>query len=305
MAAPLDGSWERPGRNPLVAAVAGLILCGGVYSALGGAASGLIAVIDLLRDPSWLPSGRLVDILVAYYRRFQVPILVVTTAAQVSVFFALTVGLVRRWHSSRPLRYLGCRASAAVDLALAGAGAVAIVPLAEVLDRWSYVALPPLRELAAGEAALLAIGSPWQAALVVGAVAIAPAICEEALFRGWLLGTLRRRLAPLPAIAVQAALFALFHMSPLSIVALAAVGVYLGYLFDRAGSLAASMVAHGLYNAAVIAATNLQLRWLVAEPGRFSLPAIGVALAAFAAAIALVELRARRRTAPSGTAAAS
>lgn len=296
--APLDGSWERPGRNPLAAAVAGLILCGGVYSALGGAASGLVAAVDLLRDPSWLPSGRLVDILVAYYRRFQVTILVVTTAAQFSVFFALAVVLVRHWHSSRPFRYLGFRSPAAADLALAGAGAAAIVPVAEVLDRWSYVILPPLRELAAGEAALLAIGSPWQAVLVVGAVAVTPAVCEEALFRGWLLGTLRRRLAPLPAIAVQAALFALFHMSPLSIVALAAVGVYLGYLFDRTGSLAASMVAHGLYNAAVIAATNLQPRWLVAEPGRFSVPTIGVSLAVFAAAVALVELRARRRPAP-------
>lgn len=83
--APLDGSWERPGRNPLAAAVAGLILCGGVYSTLGGAASSVIAALDVLRDPSWLATGRLVDILVEYYRRFQVPILVVTTVAQFAV----------------------------------------------------------------------------------------------------------------------------------------------------------------------------------------------------------------------------
>jgi len=292
-AAPLDGSWEGPGRNPLAAAVAGPVICGGVYSTLGGTASGLIAAIDLLRDPSWLASDRLVDILLEYYRRFQVPILVVTTVAQFAVFFSLAVVLVRRWHSSRPFRYLAYRPPAAVDLVLAGAGAVAVVPLAEVLDRWSYVILPPLRELAAGEASLLAVHSPWQAVLVFGAVAVTPAVCEEAMFRGWLLGTLRRRLAPVPAIIVQAVLFALFHMSPLSIVALAFVGLYLGWLFERTGTIYASMTAHGLYNATIIAVTNLQPRWLVSEPGRFTLPVIGGSLAAFAVVLVLVGLRAR------------
>jgi membrane protease YdiL (CAAX protease family) len=297
-AAPLDGSWEQPGRNPLAGAIAGLVLCGGVYSTLGGAASGLIAALDALRDPSWLTSDRLVDILLEYYRRFQVPILVVTTAAQVAVLFALAVSLVRRWHSSRPFRYLSYRPPVAFDLALAGAGAVAIVPLAEVLDRWSYVVLPPLRELAAGEGALLAIDSPWRAALVFGAVAVTPAVCEEALFRGWLLGTLRRKLALAPALIVQSGIFALFHMSPLSIVALAFVGIYLGWLFERTGTLYAPMVAHCLYNATIIGVTNLHPRWLVTEQGGFSLPVIGGSLAAFAAVLVLVELRARRRATP-------
>jgi len=90
----LDGSWEGPGRRPLVGAIAGLVLCGAVYSALGGAASGTIAALELLRDSSWLASGRLVDILVEYYRRFQVPILVVSTVGEFAVFFALAVALV-------------------------------------------------------------------------------------------------------------------------------------------------------------------------------------------------------------------
>ncbi len=294
---PLDGSWERPGRNPIAAAIAGLVLCGSVYSTLGGAASGIIAVLDMLRDPSWLSTGRLVDILVEYYNRFQVPILVVTTVAQFAVFFGLAVALVRRWHSSRPFRYLSYQPPAAVDLVLAGVGAVAIVPLAEVLDRWSYVVLPPLRELAAGEASLLAIHSPWQAVLVFGAVAVTPAVCEETLFRGWLQGTLRRKLAAVPAIIVQAVLFALFHMSPLSIVALAFVGLYLGWLFERTGTLSASMTAHCLYNATVIGVTNLQPRWRAGEAGDFSLPVIGGALVAFAIVLVLVELGARRRAA--------
>ena len=292
---PLDGSWERPGRNPLAGAIAGLVICGGVYSTFGGVVGGLVAALGAVRDPSWLASGRLVDFLVEYYRRFQVLILVVTTVGQFAVFFALAVALVRSWHSSRPFRYLSYRPPSAVELVLAGLGAVAVVPLAEVLDRWSYLVLPPLRELAAGEAALLAVHSPWQAVLVFGAIAVTPAVCEEALFRGWLLGTLRRRLALVPAIAVQAVLFALFHMSPLSIVALAFVGLYLGWLFERTGSIAASMTAHCLYNATIIVVSNLQPRWLADESGGFSLPVIFISLAVAAAVLALLELSARRR----------
>jgi membrane protease YdiL (CAAX protease family) len=289
----LDGSWERPGRNPVAGAIAGLLICGGVYSTLGGVAGGIMAAVDMLRDPSWLSTGRLVDILVEYYRRFQVPILVVTAAAQFAVFFALTVALVRRWHSSRPFGYLSYRPPTAVGLVLAGAGAVAIVPLAEVLDRWSYVVLPPLRELAAGEASLLAVRTPWQAVLVFGTVAVTPAVCEEALFRGWLMGTLRRKLALVPAIIVQAVLFALFHMSPLSIVALAFVGLYLGWLFERAGTLFAPMTAHCLYNATMIGLANFQPGWLAGTSGGFSLPVVGGSLAAFAAVLFLIEFDAR------------
>ena len=55
--APLDGSWEQPGRTPSVAAIVGLVLCGTLYSVLGGAVSGAIALVDLLRDPTWVPGG--------------------------------------------------------------------------------------------------------------------------------------------------------------------------------------------------------------------------------------------------------
>ncbi len=178
---------------------------------------------------------------------------------------------------------------------LAGAGAVVVVPLAEALDRLSYLILPQLRELAAGEASLFAIGTPWQAVLVFVAVAITPAVCEEALFRGWLMGTLRRKLALAPAIVVQAVLFALFHMSPLSIVALAFVGLYLGWLFERTGTLYAPMTAHCLYNATAILAVNFPLRWLVSESGGFTLPVTASSLVAFAIVLAFIELRARKR----------
>jgi membrane protease YdiL (CAAX protease family) len=236
--------------------------------------------------------------LLGYYRTFQVPILAVTMVMEVILFFGMVVFLVSRWHSSRPLAYLSFRKPAALDIVLAGVGAVAIVPVAELVDRWSYVLFPTLRDLSGGESSLLSAVTPWQAVLVVAAVSLTPALCEETFFRGWLLGTLRRRLGPVPAITIQAVLFSLFHVSPLSIVALALVGVYLGWLFDRCGTIFASMTAHGLYNATIIVFVNAgSLPWLVSGSGSFALPVIGACLLVLAASVYLLETSVRRRQA--------
>ena len=292
--APLDGSWERPGRNPLAAGIAGLLICGALYSTLGGVFLSVIVAVMTPLEGAWLKTDSVVDLILSYYRTFQVPILAVTMVMELVVFFGVVVFLVRRWHSSRPFAFLSYRRPAALDLVLAGVGAVAVVPLAELLDRWSYVILPPLRQLSGGQDALLSTASPWQAVLVVAAVALTPALCEEALFRGWLQGALRRRLRAWPTIVIQAVLFALFHMSPLSIVALAFVGLYLGFLFDRSRTLFASMTAHCLYNGTIIAVMSLGPSSLVSDTGVFSLPAIGVSLVLFGMVVAAVEIRSRR-----------
>jgi len=294
----LDGSWERPGRNPLGAGFAGILLCGALYSALGSLSLSLIVAVATSRDHSWIRTDSFIEIVKAYYGRFQIPILLVTAVAEFAVFFGLTFLLVNRWHSSRPARYLAYSRPAALDLVLAGLGAVAIVPLAELLDSWSYVLFPVLRELRSGGASLLSIGTPGQLVLVIGAVAITPAVCEEVLFRGWLQGTLRRRLSVPVTILVQGVLFALFHMSPLSIVALAFVGFYLGYIFDRCGTLFASMTAHCIYNLTIIGLINIDPHWpwLMTTSGDIALRAVAVTTAVFALSVVLIEMNSRRRT---------
>lgn len=292
----LDGSWEKPGRNPLGAVIAGLLICGALYTTLGGIVLGIVVAVMTPRAGAWADSGNFVDLLLGYYRTFQVPILAVTMVMEIIIFFGMVVFLVSKWHSARPLAYLSFRKPAVLDIVLAAVGAVAIVPLAELVDRWSYVLFPTLRELSGGESSLLAAGSPWQAVFVVAAVSLTPALSEETLFRGWLLGTLRRRLGPVPAIAIQAVLFSLFHVSPLSIVALAFVGVYLGWLFDRCGTIFASMTAHGLYNATIIVLVNAgSLSWLATDSGAFTLPVIGASLLVFVASVFLLETIVRRR----------
>jgi membrane protease YdiL (CAAX protease family) len=295
----LDGSWEQPGRNPVWAGVAGLLLCGALYTTVGGIGLAIVTAAVSSHDWSWGRAGSFVDFLQHYYERFQVPILVVTAAMEFVIFFGLTFFLVWRWHSSRPARYLQYNPPAALDLVLAGLGAITVVPLAQLLDSWSYLLFPVLRDLRGGESALLTMHSPAQLVLVVFAVSVTPAICEEAIFRGWLQRTIRRRASAAVSILVTGALFALFHMSPLSVVALAFVGFYLGYLFERCGTLFASMTAHFLYNLTIIALINADPKWpwLMTSSGDFALPGMAGSIVVFALVVLGVELRGRAREA--------
>ncbi|HKX16418.1 MAG TPA: CPBP family intramembrane glutamic endopeptidase [bacterium] len=99
-----------------------------------------------------------------------------------------------------------------------------------------YDLLPHLR----GNIAGLAL-----AAAVVGIVAPAG---EEILFRGLALGALRQRFTRHIAVGISALVFAAAHLQPAQVLALAALGWVLGYLYDTTGSLVPGMIAHSLHN---------------------------------------------------------
>lgn len=90
--------------------------------------------------------------------------------------------------------------------------------------------------------------------LVVIVVVVVP-MCEELLFRGFLLGWLRRHLNRQPAIWLSALIFGLIHFSLAQGVAnwhilppLVLLGWYLGHLYERSGSLWAPIALHVCFN---------------------------------------------------------
>ena len=96
--------------------------------------------------------------------------------------------------------------------------------------------------------------TPLDAAASVTAIGLAPALCEELVFRGMLLPALAAWGSG-PALLVSAALFGGMHVdltgqgAVLYRVPFAfAIGLGLGYLRLRSGSLLAPMVAHGVLN---------------------------------------------------------
>jgi uncharacterized protein len=98
---------------------------------------------------------------------------------------------------------------------------------------------------------------------VLSIVVLAPLI-EETLFRGFLQSYIRRQLGSKYAILVTAACFSAFHFASgqglgnISIImSLFVLALFLGFLYEKQGSLRASIFLHGLFNA--ISVMNLYL----------------------------------------------
>lgn len=83
------------------------------------------------------------------------------------------------------------------------------------------------------------------AALLVG---LAPGLGEELFFRGYVLRKLAFTDGAAVGVAVSAALFGLFHADPVQSPAAAVVGLYLGFMVLRTGSLWVGIAAHTLNN---------------------------------------------------------
>ena len=90
-------------------------------------------------------------------------------------------------------------------------------------------------------------------------VALAP-IAEELLFRGWIYTGLRLRLAFVPTLLITSALFALPHFERTFVYALVVfpVGLALGFVRERYGSVKASMIFHAMFNLFGWIVNNLQ-----------------------------------------------
>lgn len=101
--------------------------------------------------------------------------------------------------------------------------------------------------------------------LSLAAIALAPALCEELLFRGTVLPSLARAWGATAGVVVSAVLFGAIHVDSLPDGSLLffrvpfalVVGLGLALLRLRAGTLAAPMLAHGLLNAITFALAPL------------------------------------------------
>jgi membrane protease YdiL (CAAX protease family) len=92
---------------------------------------------------------------------------------------------------------------------------------------------------------------PWL--MGVFGVFVAP-FTEEAIFRGLLYPTLRRRLpgGPFAAAVLVSLLFAAIHNSLLAFVPLFALAMVLAWTMERTGSLLACVVVHAIHNASSV-----------------------------------------------------
>ncbi len=89
-------------------------------------------------------------------------------------------------------------------------------------------------------------GQPtWVIVLVMAAM---PAIGEEFLFRGFLMGTLREKCKPWIAVAVTTLIFAAYHMSLIKMFTISIIGLGLTVAAYMTGSIYTSMIMHFINN---------------------------------------------------------
>lgn len=84
--------------------------------------------------------------------------------------------------------------------------------------------------------------------LLVLVVALMPAIGEELLFRGFVMGTLKNKCKPVVTVLVTTLIFAAYHMSLIKMFTIGIVGLGLTLAAYKTGSIAASMCVHFLNN---------------------------------------------------------
>lgn len=99
----------------------------------------------------------------------------------------------------------------------------------------------------------------WQMFLLI---AVLPGVCEELLFRGFLMRFFEGKKFWYPVL-ITALLFAVFHLDPFRLLPTFLLGTLLGYLALRSGSLFNSMLSHALNNAlALFIVTYAAKPWL-------------------------------------------
>lgn len=175
---------------------------------------------------------------------------VVAIASVVQLFgFLAIAAFLARWIDSDRRQAFALRPAGGVFLALAAVGGatVGFFPgwLAQLLAKW-------LPALDLGDLELinrLLLQSTWHGRLLMllAVVGIAPFI-EEAVFRGFLWSALERALPPWGTWLATSALFAIYHVDPIHVMAVFFTGLFLGWLRWTSGSVIPGMVAHLVNN---------------------------------------------------------
>jgi sodium transport system permease protein len=223
----------------------------------------------------------------AFWRQ-TVGLLLLIVAFPATAFAAATCR--RPWAS---LGFVPCRLWI---VAVAGLLAVCLHPIYAALAGWVMQIYPVSGAAGQAEAMLQNLfgGAPgWWSILLV--LAIVPAICEELAFRGYVLTGLRKSLGELPAILAASLLFGITHGIFQQSIVTFFVGLVLGWITVRTGSIFPCIAFHAVHNSltmslsqidpvAVARSTWLQRIFSIDATGGVSYQPLALAAGAVAAA---------------------
>ncbi len=137
----------------------------------------------------------------------------------------------------------------------------------------------------------------WSGKLgLIAVAALSPAICEEVVFRGFLLSSFRGRTSGAVAVVVTALLFGLFHLSIYRLIGTTALGLVMGWIVWHTRSIWPAVLFHFLNNATSILSGDIFLALgieMTAQEFLIALILGAMALSVFGFALAGLSTRGR------------
>jgi membrane protease YdiL (CAAX protease family) len=166
----------------------------------------------------------------------------------------LRLDVGRTFRLARPRPAAWTAAAIAVPLGLA----LPIVGLA--VQRLAMGEMAPDAAFRQLEAAMEGLLEQSSGVRLVALLAVLPALCEELVFRGFVLsglaGAAATRRSRVTAVALSAVFFALFHVYPEKWANTFVVGAVLAWVALRTGSLLPGLVTHAVHNATAVLASK-------------------------------------------------
>lgn len=201
-----------------------------------GSQVGLVLVLGLDADPFQLTIGSL---------------LLTALATMVSM---LGVNLLRKRHSFSALG-LGSVSRRWINISI-GIGIAAAIIRSGLI--YALIELfPALNEGADALAEMLVFEEAWKM-LVVGLLAsLLVPVYEELFFRGFIHNALRNRFGMWVSIIISSLIFGVFHLIPAQIITAFLLGLVLGWLYEKSGSLWTVIIAHVVNNALALGASAI------------------------------------------------
>ena len=121
-------------------------------------------------------------------------------------------------------------------------------------------------------------------------VSVVPALCEEVLFRGYLLRSFERSFKTVTAILASGFLFGMYHVQPANLLPLATLGILLGLVTWASGSIWPAVVAHFINNAGAVLAVTFFPDSLASAMSSETMPPVWLAAASLAVSVVLVRM---------------
>lgn len=136
----------------------------------------------------------------------------------------------------------------------AAIGGIGLLSLLQPIEEVLMKLVPMPRFL---ESTFETIGNPNDfLGSILLAVLVAPAV-EEILFRGLILQGFVRNYGTVHGLMLSSLLFGIVHLNPYQFVAGFILGLFIGLLFIKTGSILPGLLVHGFYNGALIGANSV------------------------------------------------